>query len=97
MLSLLPTTGMSRASIPHVNISSTLCRHILTQYPRCVFSQLAASCGKSFECGTDGANTSQVVRSKLQKGAWYCGPCSKREVRNFCFFSLFLSLPKRHS
>jgi hypothetical protein len=88
---LLQTTGTSRASIQGFNISSSLYRHILTQYPRCSFSQLAASCGKCFECGTDGANTSQLVRSKLQKGAWYCGPCSKREVHNFCFFSLFLS------
>ena len=93
---LLQTTGTSRASIQGFNISSSLYRHILTQYPRCSFSQLAASCGKCFECGTDGANTSQLVRSKLQKGAWYCGPCSKREVRNFCFFSLSLSLPYQH-
>ena len=52
---LLQTTGTSRASIQGFNISSSLYRHILTQYPRCSFSQLAASCGKCFECGT-GAN-----------------------------------------
>ena len=92
MLSLLPTTGMSRASIPHVNISSTLCRHILTQYPRCVFSQLAASRGKCSGCGKDGANTSRLNRSKLKKGEWYCLPCSKREVRISRFFFLSLSL-----
>ena len=74
-----------------------LCRHILTHYLWCSFSQLAASRGKCSGCGTDGRNTSALLRSKLKNGAWYCGPCSKREVHNFCFFSLFLSLPKRHS
>ena len=83
---LLQATGMPRASIPHVNISSTLCRHILTQYPRCVFSQLAASRGKCSGCGTDGANTSNLTRSKLKKHAWYCEPCIYREVRISGFF-----------
>jgi len=92
---LLQATGMPRASIPHVNISSTLCRHILTQYPRCVFSQLAASRGKCSGCGKDGANTSRLNRSKLKKNAWYCMPCIFQEVRISGFSFLFLSLPKR--
>ena len=59
----------------------SLCRHILTQYPRCSFSQLAASRGKCSGCGKDGANTSRLNRSKLKKDAWYCKPCSYKEVR----------------
>ena len=73
----------------------SLCRHILTQYPRCSFSQLAASRGKCSGCGKDGANTSRLNRSKLKKNAWYCMPCIFQEVRISGFSFLFLSLPKR--
>ena len=59
----------------------SLSRHILTQYPRCVFSQLAASKGKCSGCGKDGANTSEMRRSKLEKDVWYCMPCGYKEVR----------------
>ena len=83
---LLQATGMPRASIPHVNISSTLCRHILTQYPRCVFSQLAASKGKCSGCGKDGANSSEMRKSKLNNDEWYCTPCIFQEMRISGFF-----------
>ena len=76
----------------HASIFQILYRHILTQYPRCVFSQLAASRGKCSGCGKDGANTSRLNRSKLKKGEWYCLPCSKWEVRISRFFFLSLSL-----
>ena len=79
----------------HASIFQILYRHILTQYPRCVFSQLAASRGKCSGCGKDGANTSHLSMSKLKKEAWYCQPFSTREVRISGLFSLSLSLPKR--
>ena len=65
---------------------SSLYRHILTQYPRCSFPQLAASRGTCSGCGTDGGNTSNLTRSKLKKHAWYCEPCIYREVRISGFF-----------
>ncbi len=72
-----------------------LCRHILTHYLWCSFSQLAASRGKCSGCGKDGANTSRLNRSKPKKNAWYCMPCIFQEVRISGFSFLFLSLPKR--
>ena len=77
----------------HASIFQILYRHILTQYPRCVFSQLAASRGKCSGCGKDGANTSHLSMSKLKKDEWYCQPCIMREVRISGFFILSLSLP----
>ena len=71
----------------------SLSRHILTQYPRCSFSQLAAIRGKCSGCGKDGRNTSRLIESKLKKDEWYCQPCIMREVRISGFFILSLSLP----
>ena len=34
-----------------------------------------------------------MTRSKLKKDAWYCKPCSYKEVRISGFFILSLSLP----
>ena len=65
----------------------------LPQYPRCSFSQLAASRGKCSGCSKDGGNTSEMQRSKLNNDEWYCQPCSRREVRISGFFFLSLSLP----
>eukprot|EP00230_Micromonas_polaris_P011020 CAMPEP_0197121988 /NCGR_PEP_ID=MMETSP1390-20130617/4099_1 /TAXON_ID=38833 /ORGANISM="Micromonas sp., Strain CCMP2099" /LENGTH=168 /DNA_ID=CAMNT_0042563913 /DNA_START=104 /DNA_END=606 /DNA_ORIENTATION=+ len=45
----------------------------------CYNRQLAASHGKCSKCGTDGRNTSALIRSKLKENAWYCQPCSRRE------------------
>ena len=83
----------------HASIFQILYRHILTQYPRCVFSQLAASRGKCSGCSKDGANTSEMRRSKPKKHTWYCMQCSYKEVSisRFFFFSLcLLKRSRRH-
>ena len=76
-----------------------LCRHILTHYLWCSFSQLAASRGKCSGCSKDGANTSEMRRSKPKKHTWYCMQCSYKEVSisRFFFFSLcLLKRSRRH-
>eukprot|EP00230_Micromonas_polaris_P003043 CAMPEP_0119208240 /NCGR_PEP_ID=MMETSP1327-20130426/494_1 /TAXON_ID=38833 /ORGANISM="Micromonas pusilla, Strain RCC2306" /LENGTH=114 /DNA_ID=CAMNT_0007204709 /DNA_START=101 /DNA_END=445 /DNA_ORIENTATION=- len=49
----------------------------------CYNRQLAASHGKCSKCGTDGRNTSALIRSKLKENAWYCQPCSRQEFHFF--------------